>query len=553
MSRRAHVFALVVSVLCARVAEAQPTHDIVVVVTDVAGGRVYVTPGEEAGVRPGTIITIAGVDHPVLGATRESAVIAASGVELDTAGIAHVVDVAPDATPTGGLSEVVPLDRYRDQWPRASVPAEDQHPAFVPLGPSVYERRYRLTLTSSTTGYVPLSGGHALLRQQLRATVHAEPFAGVPFAIDANATLQLYAARDLSQRPGSDSRPILRVQQAQLSYGRDREFYAALGRLATAASGVGMLDGVRLRSPTMRGFRLGAFGGLVPGLFDNVPSFRAGRFGVEATYEGEASDVRPTVSLVAQGSIYDGRIDERRLTGAAYLMPDIGRFGAYVSVDAHDRDNPWNAKAVEVSAAGAEGALRSGPWRGGVRFDYRRPERTRWLASQLPVEWLCGGLGTTTVPCDVRNDGRYFVSADASYARGHVAVAGGGSYIRTPASAAHQGSAFAQVRIVDIRDVARVSVTASGYGGSLLRSYAIATEAATSLADDRVDVGLHYRPSVNLYAAEASATVSHLVGGSVRYAPRRDLSAGCTFDALLGPDVGALLVQVVLAWRPELE
>ncbi|MFO0694553.1 MAG: hypothetical protein U0230_13415 [Polyangiales bacterium] len=537
-------------------ARAQGRRTVGVEVVDLGGGRAFVRPGEDEGIRAGTTVTIGGREYVVTAATRTSAVLEVGDrrIEVGDRGSARVETRADEAS-ARALPEVVPLARYDGQWTEAPRPASVQTPDYVPLGRTSRDRRVRMLFSSATTGYIPLqSQGDALVREYVRGRVHAEPVRNVPFAIDADATVQIYAAQNLSSLPGSASRPLLRVQQLSISYGREREFFAAMGRMQAAATNVAMLDGVRLRAPAVRGVSLGAYGGFSPGLFNNAPSVSNARFGIDATYSAPEHPLRPVAGVVAEGSVYDGAIDERRLQGFASITPGRGRAGGYLVVDWHDKNNPWNASRVEVQAAGVEGSIRAGRWQGGARFDYRRPERTNWLASQLPTSWLCGGLGTEANPCQVHRDGRLFASGDTSLRVGEKAVlAAGGSYVRTPAAQTSMASGFVQLRLAQLADVARLSLTAQAYAGSLLVQYAVAAEFGAHLLGEKLDLSAHYRPSIMRYAADVNGSYDHLFGAAVRYDPRHDLSTSLAIDAFVGHDLDAMLVQLVVAYRPDVE
>lgn len=533
---------------------AQAERRVTMQVVDLAGGRAYLDAGEDQGIAVGTTVRIGNQDFEVLAVTRTSCVVALAeaSIELGSTASALVVPTSSVAT-EARRAEVVPIEDLRARWTPPIAPATTQQPAYVPLGVTSAERRARFLLASTTSAYLPLGGGTALIREQLRGRVHAEPIRNVPFAIDADATLQLYAARDLDTLPGGSSRPLLRVQRLEMSYGREQDFFVGLGRLWNAAQGVGMLDGVRVRAPAVRGFSLGAFGGLAPRLFDNVPSLDAARFGIEAGYRNVEHRLRPSLDVVVQGSFFEGRVDERRLGAFASLSPGSGRFGGYAVVDLHDRDNPWMNGVIEISSAGASASLRKGRWEGGLRLDYRRPDRSRFLASQLPVSWLCGGLGSAAVACDTRHDGRTFASGDTSVrVSGRTVLAAGGSFVHTPAAQTYQGSGFLQLRVAGIADTGRIAVTTSAYGGSLLLSYAVALEGGMALLDGLLDVTVHYRPALNFYAAEIRPGVDHLVGTNLRFDPGHAVTAALSFDAFAGHDVHAILAQATLAYRPDL-
>jgi len=109
-----------------------------------------------------------------------------------------------------------------------------------------------------------------------------------------------------------------------------------------------------------------------------------------------------------------------------------------------------------------------------------------------------------------------------------------------------------QLRIVDIADAARIHLTGSGFVGSLQRSYAAAAEIGLLAWRDKLDLVGHYRASFVLYEPETTVHLNHLAGGTLRLDPRSDLSTSLSVDGLTGRDVRALLVQLVVVWRPDL-
>ncbi len=556
---------LVAVILCEAffaVALAQPASEVTMRVVDLAGGRIYLDAGESAGIHVGTEVTIGEATFRVEATTRSSCVVPLGDADVTVGASASAIAVPPEQRAVEVLraDAAASLDAAA-RLPAPTRPSSRQTPEYVPLGVTGGERRARFLLASTTSAYLPLDGSAALIRQQLRARVHAEPLRDLPFTVDADATLQLYAARDLADRQGGASRPVLNVQRLELGYGREQALFVGLGRLASAARGVGMLDGVRVRAPSVRGLTLSAFGGLVPRLFDNLPSLDAARFGVEANVRATGHALRPELDVVVQGSFFDGRVDERRISAFGSLTPASGRLGVYGVLDVHDRDNPWKAARSELSAAGTSVSFRRRGIEAGLRFDFRRPDRSRFLASQLPTAWLCGGIASgdgspTASPaipttCVTRGDGRYFVAGDIRARVGRrVVFAGGGSFVTTPAAQVAQGGGFLQVRVAGLGETGRVLVTPSVRSGSLWTTYAIALEGGASMLDGLLDLTIHYRPAYSLYVAEIEPGFDHLVGADVRIDPGHSVAAGVTLDAFVGHDVRAVLAQCTVAYRP---
>ena len=281
---------------------------ITVTVIDAAGDVAFVRPGRAAGVVPGTKLRFGARELIVLEATADTAVVVVASAPL-ALGATGVADVTPEATAAAvaRLPTPRPLDGWRAQWPAPRPPADDQHPAEVPLGAGGAVGRVHAALTLHAAGVIaatPSAGA------DLRAQVSYQLVVDRPLAVDLDVSGRGY----LDGRAGA--RTPVWVHRAQLRYGDAYDPRLAAGRLAWAATGVGMLDGVRAMT-RVGAVELAGFGGLVPDPLDGRPDTGAARFGAEAIYDAPSAPWQPRLALTVLGSTWHGVVDERRATIAA--------------------------------------------------------------------------------------------------------------------------------------------------------------------------------------------------------------------------------------------
>jgi hypothetical protein len=564
------LLALVVVLALASGADAQrrrrrrngPTTGISVRVIDVSGDRAYLEPGTTGGLRRGARVTIGRGRFEVVGVTASYGVIAIDRGEVSVGDSGRaVVSVEANGEEVAQLTPPRPLSAYNGQWPDVVLPSATQHPEHVPLGVTAANQRLQVALSSYGGAYLPLGGqGSATGRADLRGRIHAEPIAGVPFMVDADAALQIFAAENLSDRPGAASQPYLRVRQLTVAYGDQTDFYAALGRLRYAANMLGPLDGLRVQSPSFQGLTVAAFGGFIPDPLDNKPQFQATRFGLEAQLRDPASELRPMISLVGSGSVYEGALDERRVTALVGLYPGDVRIGGHAELNVFDADNEWNAKEFELTAAGVDGNVRFGSFHVGARLDYRRPERSRFLASYLPRTFLCArGQGTSTPdldPCTNVYEPRLLGSVDAGFDFDHFAVAAGGTAIHVGGlgneADVDQLGGFVSARAVRIAEILRADLTAMVSTGWLIETFALRASVGVTLLDDMLDVSLHYRPALTTYEADIERYLEHMVGAAIYVTPTPEFDITLDVDALTSRDADALLLMAGIAWHPSI-
>lgn len=535
---------------------AQPVARVPVVVVDVAGDVAYVQPGEQKGVVVGTRLLFKAKRYVVEASTSAYAIVRLKKTQL-AVGERGVATVRRRRAVKKVVLGTEPPVQHVAGWAEAPRPAESQSPKHVPLTASAARRRYRARLIATTLGSVPLSGaGGGIWNGSIRGIVHAEPIDGFPFSLDADAAVQFYAASNLDERAGANSRPVLVARQLQASVGEVTDFYASLGRLRYAASTVGMLDGVRVGAPLVGGLRLGAFGGAVPRPDDTAPSLDATRFGVELSYDDVSSELRPSASLIAYGSTFGGELDERRIDASAHIYPGGVSLGGFAQLSFYDKDNPWNVATTQLSAAGLDGGYRAGVWHVAARTDFRRPERSKWLASYLPPGYLCvlepRPVTDPQAPdtCTGQSGARYQVSADTGLTFSRVALTVGGTLSEAPSFGAYQHLVFVQGRITRLAEVFYVESMLSASDSGFVDSYAASTRVGASVISDDLDVSVRYRISMNQWDAEIGATLDHLIGATAWIRVDDTLRLALDGDAMMGPHASAMLFQTSLQWIP---
>jgi len=544
-----------------RVVDAQRASRVTLTVVDVAGGRAYLSPGEASGVTRGSEIVVGRRPFRVVGVTAQYAVVELGTQTLavgDQARLAEVGEVEAAHDPTVHVGAAQPIVAYQGQWPDATLPADEQSPDPVPLGATGGNRRYDAAFSTSGTVVAPLSGSaQPIFRGDLRARVYAEPFDGLPLWVRGDVAGQLWVADDLDQRQGGNARPYLRVRELAVGYGSDTssDFYGALGRLRYAASGLGQLDGLRLRTPSFSGFTVGAFGGFVPDPRSGIPDFQTQRFGLEMAYRDATAEWRPQISLVAHGSLFRGTIDERRLNAQVQFYPGAIRLGGAVELSLHDPDNQWHVGAFEVSAANVDASVRVDDFDIGVRLDLRRPERSLWLASMLPRTWLCSVVpmaGNVDEPCSGADDTRGSATLDTGVRIEDVSLRAGATYVQYAAdSSLTQLGGYASTRVSRLFvEGLRADVFVSGNTGTLVDSLSGRVGVGVVVIPEVLDFGAHYRLAWNAYRADPEGWLQHAAGGTLTVVPFPELSIYLLGEGITSRDYAVLLVSLNVTARP---
>lgn len=526
-------------------------------VVEIAGGRAYVEPGADTGLRAGQEVTIEGERFRVIAVESAHAVVEL-GDERLREGARGSAEVRVRSAAGSPLEPPIPLSDFEGQWTEATRPASEQSPARVPLGQGAGQGRYRVTVLGGAATVVPLADqAETWAHVSLGARMHAEPWHERPFAFDADVALSLWLGAGLDADLGADSRPLLRVRELAARYGdATTPLVAGLGRLRHAATTVGLLDGVRLVSPSLGNVRVSAFGGTVPHTLDGAPALDHGRFGVETTYHDPRSDWQPFVTVVAHGSMFDGALDERRLSTYASAFRGPMAVTGYAEISMFDSDNPWGAAPVELTAAGVDTSMRFGNARVGARLDMRSPERSYWLASILPQSWLCTAAPQppgTPEPCNGNRDIRYAAATDARIDLGRMAVSAGATVIRVSSGGGIEAaSAFADLRFLELLGSYRAHVGLFGGHSAFLDTVALRAGAGGPVPFvEALDLALFYRPSVLRYSASLDDVLDHRFGADVVYTPAPRLDVALTLEAMAG-EVSALGAFATAVWRPRI-
>jgi len=530
---------------------AAPRERLELQVVEVAGGRAYLSPGVGRGVRLGSHVDVGRQRYRIVASTRKYVVIEV-GARALTRGQRAVAWVTPEEVKSFATRpQPKSLHAYEGKWRAPALPADGQSPRFVPLGVVGDGRRSRAAIVLDHSRTMPLSGpGEAIARTRLRALLHAQ--LSRSFSFDADAVVELWRADDLDLRRGAASRPLLNVRQLELGY-RGETLQAAIGRLRYAATTLGMLDGARASASLGEHWGIAAFGGTLPDPLDSSPETDTSRFGGELFWHGEVSRSPARASLTAQGSRFDGRLDERRLTAIGEVYPKFGRLGARAEVSMFDRENPWNADPTELTALGGDASFRTGALRFGLQLETRRPERSYYLAAALPPGYFCvpGTVsGSAAREGCLGGDRRSMALLTAAWDSEYWTIDGGGSAVTTSVAAAEQASAFVNLRRRDLFGLLRFDAGASVSSGSLLESAALNVSVGAAFWQDRLDASVYYRPNVLRYRANSEQLLEHGTGARLWWAVFDDFDSSLSADLLTGPDVDVLFVQAALAWRP---
>jgi hypothetical protein len=529
---------------------------IAVTVVEVAGGQAYLKPGTLGGVLRGTKITLGRRQYTVVQASDSFCTIVVGDDSPHEQDKGEALVVAEKAAKTVELEKPKPVATWEHDWTEEAPPASSQAPRFVPLGSAERDRRWDVRLSALGGGLIPLGQrGDTVFRAELDARVHAEPF-DAPVAFDVDASFQRWFDKNLAAREGAEARPTLFVRELMASYGPGA-LYGAIGRMPYAARTLGTLDGVRIDAPVGTGFSIGAFGGTLPNPLSGAPSTAAERFGVEAVYSRPDVGVRPEAALVAQGSTFQGKIDERRIAGVLALYPGLSRLGAHVEVSAFDPSNPWGAKPIEVTSAGFDTSVRVGVFQLEGRFDLRQPERSLWLASFLPPSWFCtpaptAGAATGTEPCGATASTRAYSVLDVGVQLDRVSFTMGATRTAdlSDAQAPQMTGVFANGRIVRIARVLRFDASASYSHATYLDMVGATAGPGVTLLGDALDVGVYYRGTALKYPAVPTSLFEHAGGGVITLFPSAALLVALQGEAMMGPDTKALVLFGAVTWHP---
>lgn len=524
-------------------------------VLEMAGDTAYLDAGTEDGLRRGSRVRIGRARFRVQSASAHYAVVTDKRNVLREGmrGFALVVR-NKGKKGTDGLSPVTPTQAYRGVWGKPVRPASQEVPErYVPLGEQLAARGERSYLiarawASPRIGFNNPNDGSFVGGVQVR--VRVDPFVIERLRLEADIAARYFSGARFTDSDSAQSRPSLYVRQLQLQYDDGGGLSASLGRLRYASALTGMLDGARVQTPLSETLYIAAFGGVVPRPEDGAPSLDARRFGVEVGYVDEESPYRPSLTLLGTGSHFGDGLDERRVAAMARLTAQTWGLGGYAEGSFFDADNVWGASSSELSAAGVDGHVRTGDLELRARFDARRPERSRWLASQLPTTFFCEAASTDgqNFSCIGMNEPRLVSSLRALYRVPNGSVAVGASHFTTLSSETSLLRAFALGRYGLVERTLYGTLGASGSAGSLLTNGAV--QLGLAYRKQAFELGVDYHPRITFYNQDVRSSLDHRVDLAARWDASTTVSLLADADLFLGRDQRALLATLSLLWRP---
>jgi len=519
-------------------------------VVDVADDRAYLEPGSSQGLRLGDEVTLDGGSFKVVAISSSFAAVALGGkrVSVGSRG-STTVQANRAATVVLSLAKPTALADFREQWRPAAAPAQSQTPKPVPLGTQQQHAKNRLTVTDALYGVAPTGGAGKFLGNELRGRLHYESYSETPLAFDLDLAVRTFAGDDFALRPGAAARQVLRIQELRLTYGAAESFRGSLGRLRAASTLVGQLDGIRLEAPLAPGLRLSAYGGAVPHSFTGMISDQVARFGAELAYQDLHSSLRPRALLGAYASRFAGDLDEKKAYAAFDLLPKGARLGGHAELSFFDSNNPWHAHPAELTSAGLDGNFEFDVFHLGGRVEMRRPDRSRWLASLLPIEWLCWSNPGTTGRACLGDSASYLWLVDSGAKLGKFSVDLGGQSSLTRGTDASNFGGFANLRWLDVVGRVHVDAGLSAFTGSVLRSSAVTLAPGVVFAGGDADFSLSYRPALVRYRAALRSSIEHALGMALWFAPHDSFECNLQGDWLQGTEVSALMLQGVATWH----
>jgi hypothetical protein len=517
---------LAVIVFFEQTAIAEP---IPVKVIDVAGEQIYVEPGEDAGLRLGTRVTINKTTYVIAELNAKTAALRPERgrrgpVALDAAGVAEVVPKRPPRS----------AEAFHEQWPPAVPPARTDKPATIPLGRDAGGGAGRVTVIGHAFGGTGADEATGSAEARIVATF--DNLGGRPLGIDLDL-----AGRAYGQGWNGDERIPIMVRTGQVRWSR----LVALGRLRHAAIGVGMLDGGRVAIHAGK-LELAAFGGLVPDPVSGEPDTDASRFGVELGWDDPLHDWQPRLAMTAYGSTFDGELDERRISLGGSVAHDRVWLDGWAEAQSFAADNPFGASSVELVGAGAGTSWRTREAHAGLGVTFLTPERSLRLAASLPPAWLCE--------------------------RDRMAMCvGGDRWIATTASAGFRRATWSLDAIISLGQTTQLTdaesaVDVSGYlrgevaAGDRVRIFGapsagrnafsewIAMEVGAGIASERVDATLSYRPEL-LTDGPFDRVTLHGLTGELRVAASPVVDLALVTLATLGEDRTMLAGLATIVWR----
>lgn len=544
--------AFLVACLAPGRAHASPRRLVQVRVLEISGDNAYLSAGSAAGLRAGSRVRIGDLERRIERTSSNFSVVSARRLRVGDKGVAQR---SSGERTTEQLPKPRALEAFQDQWPAVVLPASTQHPTPVRLGGRLDARPRSVDATLSAMGsaLVPLEGDRDPLgRAELRARMIAAPLNELPLTLSADVAVQRWFGSYATGVATGDPRPWLRVRELSFGFGHQGGYRAEVGRLRYAAVNLGPIDGGRFEAARFGPLRIAGFGGLLPDPLDNTFSRGAGRFGAEFDLRSERPRLRTDFAMVLQGSVFDGKLDERRLHFRGQVRPGEHRVGAYADVSKFDEDNPWDRPSVDLSAAGGDFDLRFGGARFGGRFDMRRPERSYWLQNTFPATWFC--MTTAALVPDVRcvggDDKRYVAQVFGGFDLTTVQVDIGGSWAGSSDKELGQHTmGHATVRIPRVAGRYDLAFGGSQEGGTVVKSSSAGrADFGVGWLDETVRLNLYYRPAYRRYQASLGGFLEHGFGAGLHVAPVPEVALDLYGDGRFG-DVDLALVMLAVTYR----
>jgi len=515
---------------------------VTVKVVEIAGGVAYVEPGASAGIAVGTKLVFGTSERTVAAASSTTASFELAGLALSLGQTGSATTTAQAGTHTVTLAKVHDASAFREQWPAPVTPATTQNVKPVPLGAGVAGGAVHLELLGR--GYASAGRDARAAQAEARVITSFDVLQDRPFAIDADV-----AVRAFDQGFNASERTPVFVRAAQLRYGDAADPMLVVGRLRWAASSVGMLDGGRAIA-RVGDFELAAFGGLVPDAVNGKPETSASRFGAEAVYDLAEAPWQPRVALTAVGSTWQGQVDERLLALTADASHGGLTLDGWAEGQAFAAGNPWNAKSLELTGAGASASWRDPGEHVGVDLSFLRPERSLRLAAALPADWLCARVPEAGAAAESCQGSTYWTTAaiNAGLRRGPFAVDVIASVGQTHDVTSSTTSS------VYVRGELALGGPRLVFGGSAGKAeFATwdAGELGLGAALTRAfDAEVRYRAELLDYVAATSSMLLHSVEADLRYHASASFDLATTILGTTGQDRDAVAALVTLAWRP---
>jgi hypothetical protein len=279
-------------------------------------------------------------------------------------------------------------------------------------------------------------------------------------------------------------------------------------------------------------------------------STKVARFGAELMYQDAQSSLQPRVLAGGYASVFAGTLDEKKAYAALDLLPRHARIGGHGEVSFFDPGNPWHAKSAELTSAALDGELEIDVFHFGARAELHRPDRSRWLASLLPPEWLCWSPPADPLGTCSSSNATYLWLVDSGARIGKFSVDLGGQSTLTTGTDATNFGGFANLRWLDLVGKIHLDTGASAFAGSVVRSTAATISPGISFSDGKGDLSLRYRGALVRYRAALRSSIEHVFGAGLWLAPYDALDFDLEGDWMQAKgDVTALVVQGVFAWH----